>query len=346
MVAERPCLRVPKRLGEHARRRLAAQGLLDPGYRVRRENDHILFPLTRPLSLEEAEALGGEPCVASFEERGRKPASVREFLEERLGGPVDAVYSYSVVGDIVLVSMRPEKVERYGRLIGEAIATIHPGVGAVYAKVSTVGEFRVQRLVHLYGERRTWTVYKEHGIRFWVDVARMYVNPSLAEEHRRVAKMVGEGELVLDMFSGFGGFSLHIASLREAVVVAADINPYAVEALRRSIGMNRLRGEVHPLHYDARLAEALLRRSFTRIVANNPIHIYEFSRPLCSLAVEGGAVHYYLVSGSGEEAAERAREALSEAGCRVNVLGVRRVLDYSPYRYIYAVDLEVLRATR
>ncbi len=346
MVDERPCIRVPKRLGERVRRRLVAQGLLDPGYKVRREDDHVLFPLTRPLSRGEAEVLGGEPCVAIFEERRRKPANVREFLEERLGRPVDAVYSYNMVGDIVLVSMKPEQVERYGRLIGEAVAAIHPGVKAVYAKVSTVGEFRVQKLVHLYGEKRTWTIYKEHGIRFWVDVARMYVNPSLAEEHRRVAEMVGEGERVLDMFSGFGGFSLHIARLREAVVVATDINPYAVEALRKSIGMNKLRGEVHPLQCDAGLAEALLRGSFTRIIANNPLHIHEFSKPLCSLVGEGGIIHYYLVSGSEEEAASRAGEALVEAGCRVEIRGVRRVLDYSPYRYIYAVDLEVLRATR
>ncbi len=346
VVGERPCIRVPKRLGEYARRRLAAQGLLDTGYRVRREDDHILFPLTRPLSRDEAKALGGEPCVAFFEERRRKPSSVKEFLEERLGGPVDAVYSYSMVGDIVLVSLRPDQVERYGKLIGEAIAAIHPGVRAVYAKVSTIGGFRVQKLIHLHGEKRTWTIYKEHGIRFWVDVARMYVNPSLAEEHRRVAEMVRKGERVLDMFSGFGGFSLHIARLREAMVVATDINPYAIEALRKSAGMNRLRGDVHPIQCDAGLAEALLRRSFTRIIANNPLHIHEFSRPLCSLVEEGGAVHYYLISGSEEEAASRARDALSTAGCRTDVLGVRRVLDYSPYRYIYAVDLEVLRATR
>ncbi len=347
MATEKPCLKVPKRLGEKVRRRLAGQSLLDTGYKIRQEKGYILFPLVRPLEKEEAERLGGEPCRALFEERRKRLASVKEYIEEKMGRPLeDAVYSYSMVGDIALVSMKPEQVEKYGRLVGEAIAAIHPSIRAVYAKTLTAGDFRVQRLVHLYGERRTWTIYKEHGIRFWVDVSKMYVNPSLAEEHRRVAEDTRDGELVLDMFSGFGGFSIHTARLRAVVTVAIDINPHAVAALRRSLKLNRLRGEVHPLQCDARWAASAFKARFTRIIANNPLSIHEFSAPICRLASRGAKIHYYLLAGSGREAEESAVSHLSREGCLAEPLASRRVIDYSPYRYIYAVDLVVRRATR
>jgi tRNA wybutosine-synthesizing protein 2 len=73
---------------------------------------------------------------------------------------------------------------------------------------------RIHSIRHIGGERRTTTIYKENGIYFSVDIASMYVNTRLASEGLRVVREIADESLVLDLFSGYGGFALNIAKIR------------------------------------------------------------------------------------------------------------------------------------
>ena len=340
-MEEAPSLCVPRSRGEEARRRLRRRGLLRSDLKPRAAEGEVCFPLNRPLSPEEAEELGGRPATSLFEARERRPRSIGEVLEELLGNRAPRVSSYYVVGDIAVVSLTPE-VEKHARLIGEAIARIQRNIRAVYGKEAVRGEHRIPRLIHLYGEPGTTTIYRENNLRFYVDIASMYVNPSLASEHLRVSMLCRDGERVLDMFTGFGGFPVNIAARRRALILAADINPAALEALRKTLGMNRLRGVVEALHTDSRHLDRMLRPGFTRIIMNLPHRSLEFMGVACSLASNHAWIHVYLVAGSPGEAAGRAVEAAVEAGCpEPRPVETRRVVDYAPYTYIYAVDLQL-----
>jgi tRNA (guanine37-N1)-methyltransferase len=240
-----------------------------------------------------------------------------------------------------VVSLTPE-VARHPRLVGEAIASVQRNVKAVYAKIATRGEYRVQRLIHLYGEKRTHTIYRENGLRFWVDLASMYVNPSLATEHLRIARLASDGERMLDMFTGFGGFPINAAALRRIEAVAVDLNPAALQALRRSLGLNRLRGLVHPVHTDSARLDRVLKGSFHRIIMNLPHRATEYLPVACRLAGGGAWIHVYVVAGSCGEAARRVLGAAVEAGCiDPRIDEARRVVDYAPRTYIYVVDMQV-----
>lgn len=325
-----PCLLLvlAPRCGEAARERVRREGItaarLRPGARPVRARTAILaLPSAPPRRLLE-ELLA--PCTGLVElvEGG--------CVEKQRPPPPGA--SYVIIGSVAVVS-ESDSIKGREKEVAEAILRAHPGLEAVYVKEETVGEHRVQRLRLIAGRPVEETIYVEHGIRYLVRPGRVYVNPRLATEHARIAAMVELGERVLDMFAGFGGFSLLIASTgKPEVIVANDINPYAVEAMVRSIVLNpgRVRSPLLVLQRDAAELPRLLRPTFTRIIMNLPHGARGFlpaALKLCDPA-RGCVIHLYTVAASPEEAAR---------GLGLPILGVTRVLDYAPRRFIYRVDL-------
>jgi tRNA (guanine37-N1)-methyltransferase len=208
--------------------------------------------------------------------------------------------SFDIVGDIAVIKL-DEDLMVYGREIAEAIMRIHKRIRAVYARGAVTGPMRVQTIRHIGGEERTVTIYRENGISFSVDIASMYVNTRLASERLRVAREVRDGDLVLDLFSGYGGFALNIAKIRRATVIANDINPQAIEHMKRSIAMNRLQGSVHPLVSDSK--NPPVKAGFDIIIADNPTNIEPFIGVIADLLKRGGRAYIYILANSAEEAA-------------------------------------------
>ena len=332
------CVKVPKRLGEKARRLLYQRGELASSLKPRVEGDYIAYPVAsaeRAVSILSSEGVEAEPCRGLFEEYRRAMA-----------GP--APRSYLAIGDILLFSGRPGEVEEL-RETARRVMESQPRMRAAFAKVRVEGEYRRPSLVHLAGENRTWTIHKEHGLRFYVDIARAYFNPRLAYEHRRVASMVGDGERVLDMFSGVGGFSLHIASLARARVVAVDLNPYAAAYAAINVALNRKRllGEVFVVRADASKLTSILRGGFSRVIMNHPTASLKYLGEACRLARGGAFIHIYTFSLSALEARDNTLEALEASGCsRAEVVGVREVLEYSQDTSLYALDVKLSGSAR
>ncbi|HID73270.1 TPA: methyltransferase, partial [Candidatus Micrarchaeota archaeon] len=196
------------------------------------------------------------------------------------------------------------------------------------------------------GEPRTSTIHVEYGVKMFVDLSLAYFNPRLAYEHRRVAEQVSDGEIVLDMFAGVGGFTLHIVTLREALVVANDLNRRALLCLLRGLELNRgsLKGEVIVLEADAlRLSAALRANAFDRVIMDNPTNCLEFLPVACRLLRPRGTLHLYAVAGENEvpEMVEGITKVINSAGRKVASVNVRKVIDYSPRTNIYCFDLNV-----
>ncbi len=259
-----------------------------------------------------------------------EPSPLLDYVVAGCGGSFS---SYVLVGEVALTSL-DERVVGCEEEVARDILLRHRRVRSVYAKRGTVGEYRVADLVLIGGVDDPVTIYREAGLRFYVDVSRVYVNPRLSTEHVRLSSEL-EGR-VLDMFAGFGGFSVRAACMESVeLVVANDINPAAVECLVRSLALNkaRLRAPVLVLRMDAaRLPDVLPHGFFDHIIMNLPHASLDFIPAARLLAAPGGVLHVYLVASSGSEA----REAVESRGCRV--IGSRRVIDYAPRRYIYRVD--------
>jgi tRNA (guanine37-N1)-methyltransferase len=271
--------------------------------KITRDKSHIQIPLTRePDSGEwkqlrqvapEAKSVKVE---AGFSENVTRPHSVLEALKDRVDPKLlpRIKHAFDIIGDVAVIEASQE-LSALKELIAKAIVEVHNGVKTVLCKSSAVGgEFRVRSYEHVLGERKTETIHKEHGCRYVLDVTKAYFSPRLATEHLRVASQVG-GEIVVDMFSGIGPFSILIAKRTGSEVYSIDLNPYAIEYLKRNCELNKVERIVHPILGDARSAvSANLKGIADRVIMNHPSGSSGFVDVAClALKPAGGVVHFY-----------------------------------------------------
>ena len=341
-------VKVGKRNAEVVRRALRAAGLIDPRFRVLRDEEHVYFPVLGSPGPGVLEGIEYELVDMEFPVKRRRPRDFIELLEGELSDLELAAVPRAIdlVGDIAVIELPDELLEK-GEVIGRAIMRFYRNVRAVYAKRPVRGVYRVRELIHLAGERRTTTIHREYGVVFKVDIARVFFSPRLGWERARVANLVRPGEVVVDMFTGVGGFAIHIARRVPCRVYAIDINPDAYRLLLENIRLNRVEGAVHPYLGDAReIVRQGLMRVADRVIMDNPSMSHEFvDVALDALKREGGTIHFYhFESGERpvEEAVNRFTSLVEACGRRVrNIRYARKVKSSAPYEWLIVVDGEV-----
>jgi len=204
--------------------------------------------------------------------------------------------SYDIVGDIAIIRLT-ETSKRYGQAVAEAVMNVHKNVKTVLAQISPVyGDFRLRKLECVAGENKTITVDKESGCLFTVDVEKCYFSPRLFYERMRIAELVKNGEVVVNMFAGMGCFSIIIGKHSNAKkVYSVDINPVAVQHMHENVRLNRAYGKVIPIFGDAKeVIEKRLCHMADRTLMPLPEKALEYlPYALLSLKKTGGWIHYY-----------------------------------------------------
>ncbi len=260
--------------------------------------------------------------------------------------------SYDVVGDIAVIRI-PEPLLHHSDVVAEALLKQQKHVKAVWRQSSPVsGDFRLRELEWVAGEKKTETVYMEHGCLFKVDVRECYFSPRLGFERMRIAKLVGEGEVVVNMFAGVGVYSVIIAKHSEAVkVYSIDINPVAVRYMRENVLLNKVVDRVAPIKGDAeKIIEKELRNTADRVLMPLPEKAFEYlESALDAIKPEGGWVHYYDFEHAKKEEnpVENIEKKIAEKLRRENVdfelsFG-RTVRQTGPNWYQVALDIHVKR---
>lgn len=259
--------------------------------------------------------------------------------------------SVEIVGDIAIIKIPPE-LEKVEGAIGEALLKALPSLRTVLKQTSPVAEaFRVRGLEYLAGERKTSTLYREHGCLFKVDLAQAYFSSRLKFERGRVASLVGVGEVVVNMFSGVGCFSIIAAKNRAPTrVFSIDINPYAVAQTGENVKLNRLEHIITPILGDAKeVVENQLVGGVDRVLMPLPEKAYEYL-DVAVRALRGGRtgwIHYYdfVYSKEKREAAlgveEEVRGRLEGLGVGFSVENRRIVRPVGPRWFQVALDISV-----
>lgn len=347
----RSFVRVAASEGERTRRLLSEHAMLDRDCKLIAEDGMLYLPLSGHNQEEVKQLLSSIESLTfgqrEFSEISLPPRSLPEALADRLS-PEDLALlprAYDLIGEIAVLEIPPE-LEGRSSLIGETFLEIHPNFTTVLAKGGAIsGTTRVRQYHLLAGEDTTKTIHTEYGCRFAVDLRKAYFSPRLLEEHNRVAELVDEDELVIDMFCGVGSFAIHIAKRTNSKVIAIDINPEAISLLKESLSLNRLRGEIQPVSADAREYLSGLDVQADRIIMNHPSGARDFVADACSVLKEGGTLHYYDFMG-GEAPEDTLREritALVQAMGRSieEITLVRRVRDSAPYEYQMVADIRI-----
>jgi tRNA (guanine37-N1)-methyltransferase len=346
---------VPKKHAQTILRQLTKTQLLGCGFRLRTENETLLIPIARKLSPSEARALSKLVPGLSFREDEfakieRPPSTLGEALSAHIPGDLFSAIpkSLDIIGDIAVIET-PPRLAGYEKIIAEGVMRFQPSVRAVFAKAGIVsGEDRVRPLRHLAGEERTETIHHEFGCSFKLDLSKVFFSPRLSSEHERIAKQVGRGETVVDMFAGIGPFSILIAKRMPSVEVdAIDSNEVAVKFIRENARLNKVSERVNVHAGDARVVGRKLRRKATRVIMNHPSRADEFLDVACdALRESGGALHYYRFVGGGDwETKIRIEfdEALAQIGYRtLEAPSVRQVREVGPVKWQVALDAHVV----
>ena len=366
---ELPCVCVEKRRGEEVRRILREHALLNGRAKVVAEGNLLFFPLKALPSEEIMLKLNASVLRRVFEVREEEKDATAEKLPK---------FSYEIVGDIALLELSKEdknvsespqgKFSEFSEVseedlqrISDLILRRHKNVKVVALKASAVeGVFRKRRIRILKGEQRTETIHRENGCVFKLDLEKVYFNPKLASERKRVAEKVAAGECVVDMFAGVGTFSILIAKRSpESKVIAIDINPDAIFYLRENIRLNKV-SNVSAIQGDVREISGKFAGVADRIIMNLPKESHIFLKDALRMLKNRGIIHFYTIEsaytedemrGSLSVAVQRAEQKLRAEfehasrllGCEVavNVISARKVRPYAPYTFILGFDLAV-----
>ena len=273
---------------------------------------------------------------------------VREVLGEeyarRIWGRLE------VIGDIAVIRVPFDMDPSMLKPVAERILEELKYVRSVWAGLPGVkGAYRLRPYVHLAGEKRSETIYREHGCLFKIDITRVYVSPTLNYEHKRIAELVNPGEVVVNMFAGAGFFSIIIAKYaRPRKVYSIDINPDAYKYMVENIRLNKVEGIVEAILGDAaRVIEERLIGTADRVLMPYPELALEYLKYAVKALRRGkGYIHVYLHVDAPKEqdplmkTEDLVASRLEKLGIHeYRVLGKRIVRTIAPRKYQVVVDL-------
>jgi len=334
------CLKVPKSKGEQIRKDLMDKDLLFQEGKIESNDDYIFIP----LKVSESpifEELGFEIVDRDIDKREDTERDFKNLIDVPSELERFIPSSYDIIGDIALVKI-PEEVEDYKYQIGEAILQVHKNLKTVLEDMGVYGEYRTRSVQYLAGEKKTETLYREHGAELEVDVGEVYFSPRLATERWRIVKKVQDGESVLDMFAGVGPYTVLIGrNVDVDHIHSIDLNPKAIYYLRRNVERNDIDDFVTIYEGDSR--EIAPDLSTDRIIMNLPHSSINFLKPALSALDGSGTIHYYEIieEKEMEDNFKTVLNKIEKTGYSPKILEKRAVRTYSASKVHMAYDILV-----
>ncbi len=342
-----PAVRIRKKNAEETRKKLVGMGLMDKMRFPMQRGEHVYLPVVGGEEAEEKLSGSGLEIVRVELEAREIRKNFRQKLIELLGEEhaKGVLSSYDIVGDIVIVDI-PRELEGKKTEIGEILLESEARAKVVLQKAGgREGEFRITKLAHLAGEKRTETTYSENGVRMNLDVGKVYFSPRLSHERKRLCELVKDGEKVLVPFAGVGPFALEIGKFSPcAHVVGIELNPDAVRYFEGNIRLNKLKN-VEAILGDAR---AVVKERFVgwadRIAMPLPKDAHEFLDVAFLAAKPGCIVHFYSfvdVENGFTQARGFVEEAARKAGRKIEFVFAREVRPYSASKMQVVIDFKI-----
>ena len=291
--------------------------IIDQMYKSEYRDNYVLFPLVDNKELID-ELVKTIKNLIQFElvlNKGIKnPKFKYRTLEDALRGKVPPNFlslipkSYDIIGNIAILEFEKsnqinnEGFNEFKNLLAKAVIDVNKNVISVFEKKSEIkGSYRLRDLVYLSGEINTETVHKENNCIFHLDLKATFFSPRLVYERRRISESdIKENEIIVDMFTGVGPFSIQIAKLNHVEIHAFDLNLAAFSFLKKNISSNKLKGMIFPYNMDitdlidpSNKVGWKLSNNVDRILMNLPENSIDFIEIACFLMKKiGGTLHF------------------------------------------------------
>jgi len=326
-------IKVLLRNAEKVKKLLIKKGLFSKKYKIKKEKSHIYFPILKKVKIKDAKVVNIKL------EKIKKVTTLKDALKNELTKKQLSLIpsAYDVIGDIAIVEIK-KGLEKKERTIGEALLKLHKNLKVV-AKKSGIhkGEFRLQKLKVIAGEKRKETTYKESGVKLKLDVEKVYFSQRLGSERLRITKKIVTGESILVMFSGCAPYPLVIAKNSGAKEIwGIEKNPVAHHYGLINVKLNRI-GNVKLIKGDVKKIMPKIKNKFDRIIMPLPKSAEDFLEYALLAAKKGTIIHFYDFVNE-KDFPSKSIEKIKKKVENFNVLGSVKCGQYSPGKYRVCTD--------
>jgi tRNA (guanine37-N1)-methyltransferase len=330
-------VRVLAKNAEKIKKLLVKKGLFSKNYRIKKDKKYVYFPVCKKARIK------GAAITDIKLDKITKAKTLEEALENKLTKKQLRLLpsAYDIIGDIAVVEIK-KGLGKKERLIGEALLELHKNLKVVVKKAGIhEGEFRLQKMKVIAGEKRKETVHKESGAKLKLDIEKVYFSERLGSERLRIAKQILTGESVLVMFSGCAPYAIVISKNSGArEIVGIEKNPVAHHYGLINVKLNKAKN-VKLIKGDVRKVVPKLNIKFDRIIMPLPKSAEDFLEYALMAAKKGTIIHFYDFV-SEKDFPEKSIGKISKKIRNFTVAKAVKCGQYSPGKYRVCVDFEVL----
>ncbi|MHA1835474.1 MAG: class I SAM-dependent methyltransferase [Candidatus Odinarchaeia archaeon] len=252
---------------------------------------------------------------------------------------------YQRIGDIIIIDLMDELIP-YSQIIGDKLLKTMPYTRTMCVKKGGIkGQFRIPNVEVIAGDQNTETIHLENHCYFKLDVKKIMFSKGNASERRRIADLVNDGDIVIDMFAGIGYFTINIAKhAHPKEIIAVELNPIAFKYLLENIKLNKVQKIVKPINANSKDICLKLKSVADRIIMGLLPSPKKYIPAALNAIKNGGVIHYEGIIPAGSEPELLLEDFIEESGLRKNnfeLLNARRIKSYGPKKYHYRIDVKI-----
>ena len=187
---------------------------------------------------------------------------------------------------------------------------------------------------------RLLTINKENGCLFKLDLSKVMWSKGNNNERLRIAKLVRDGETVIDMFAGIGYFSIPIGVHAKAhEVISIEINPNSYHFLCENIKLNKL-DNITPILGDCMIETPKFKAD--RIIMGYVKTTHHYLKVAIDSLNEGGILHYHETVPEKLMKTRPIERIIAQADKRdVELLKINKIKKYAPGVEHVVVDVKI-----
>ncbi len=331
-------VRVKKKEAESVRKKLIQEGILDKDRKIQKIDNHIEIPVTCKFGnysyLNQNKPIHYHPRL-SFKTLIN---SLRKELDQEDINNLSK--GWELIGDVLILKIDNNIRVEKRQLIAKKFLEFMPKVKTVLNREGILDLFRKPLTELLIGTIHD-TIHSENGCKFKIDPSKVMFCSGNIQERQRMATISNQNEVVLDMFSGIGQFSVPLAKYSNPKkVLAIEKNPMAYKYLVENVKLNDLTN-VKPILGDCTIKSP--KKYANRVIMGYLFKTIKFLPFALTALKDGGIIHCHSIVHKSDFNTEKAKikKFIEKSGYDLNKIDYRSIKSYSPFYYHIVYDIDI-----